>query len=135
MEASTAEERLKAPPDAEAEAAAAAADQNGGAAHEPDLEGSGPDEQAVPALVIEGSGQLGLKIGGSKPDTSQVKLQGGSINLGSTHFEKGEYVNLVVKARVAAIEIVDKIDRSTGDVVETVRRHKLRVEYVEKVGG
>lgn len=100
-----------------------------------DLEGESETEQAVPDLVIEASGQLGLKIGGRKPDAAQVKLRGGSIDLRQGQFEKGEYANILCKVRCAEVHLVDKIDRSTGDVTDTIRRHILKIEHVEKVGG
>lgn len=102
---------------------------------EPDLEGQTADEQAVPDLVIEASGQLGLKIGGRKPDEAVVKLRGGSIHLPEGQFEKGEYANILCKVRCAEVHLVDKIDRRTGDIVTTTRRHILKIEHVEKVGG
>lgn len=131
MEAST-RSRPKAVPDPESDAEAIAA-ANGAGEREPDLEGAEAEEQARPELEIEASGQLSIKVGGEKPDTAQVRLQGGSIQLREGQFEKGEYVNLVVKARCAEVHFVDKIDKATGDVVEVIRRHKLKIEHVEKV--
>lgn len=125
---------LAAAPDPESDQAAIDAMNNGQAGEQnPDLEGSGPDEQAPPPIEIDGSGQLSMKVGGEKPETAQVKLQGGSIHLREGQFDKGEYVNLAVKARCAEVHFIDKIDKSTGEVVDTIRRHKLKIEHVEKV--
>ena len=90
-------------------------------------------EPAIPPLTMEGEGQLSLDVGGEKPNISQVKMRGASIELPDGQFKKGQRVSLAIEGRVAKIEFEDKIDPQTGDVVSTVRRHHIRVEGVEQV--
>lgn len=99
-----------------------------------DLEGQEAEEQAIPELEVEGEGQLSLKIGGRKPDSSEVKLRGGSIKVPKGQYEKGDVLNFLVKVRCTEIHAVDKMDNSTGDVVETVRRQIFKIQGVERVG-
>lgn len=92
------------------------------------------DPPAIPELVIEGARQLSMKVGGSKPDESLVKMRGGSIAVGNGgEFEKGSLVDLTVRCRVQEVHFVDKVDKQTGEIVGTVRRHILKPERVEKV--
>jgi hypothetical protein len=99
-----------------------------------DLEGEDAQEQAIPELEVEGDGQLSLKIGGRKPDSAEVKLRGGSIKVPKGQYEKGDVLNFLVKVRCTEIHAVDKIDNSTGEVVETVRRQIFKIQGVERVG-
>ena len=142
MEAGTAERTgAEVPPpdfDPESDAEAIAAS-NGrpdtDAEPDADLEGEGNDEQAIPELVVEGDGQLTLKVGGRKPDKSTVKLRGGSISIPRGQFEKGDTVNLLVKVTCSEVHLVDKRDNTTGEVVETERRQIMKITGVERVGG
>lgn len=99
------------------------------------LEGEQEQEQVVRRrVVIEGDGQLSLAVGGKKPTDSEVKITGGSIGY-EGQLQKGETIALVVHARVSKVEFVDKIDSKTGDVVQTIRRHGLRIEGATPVNG
>src|SRR6185503_9149689 len=66
-------------------------------ATEPDPEGE-PDPAAdtEPEIVLEGTGQLSMQVGGKKPTSSELKLQGGSIGL-EGQFSKGETIVLRVE--------------------------------------
>lgn len=100
------------------------------------LDGEDPDEQAPPAippLIIDGDGQLTLTIGGEKPTKATVKLRGGKIDVASGDLDKGAIVDLVLKAQVAEVHIVDKRDGQTGEVTEVERRHILKPVSVERI--
>lgn len=138
MSVEAVEERAEAvDPESDAEAAAAmGGTPNGGEPDkepEGDLEGQGADEQAAPELAVEGSGQLSLKIGGSKPTTATIKLRGGSIHVDGGQIEKGESLNLVVSAVCSEVHLVDKRDNSTGEITVTERRQIMKITGVEKV--
>lgn len=124
-------------------AEAAEAEANGGGAadpdpgpdaeHEGDPPGTGAGEQAEPQVAIAGDGKLSLAVGGLAPDSAEVKLRGGSIEMPAGQLKKGEIVNLMVKVQVAEVHLVDKIDNSTGEITGTVRRHVAKIKGVEKV--
>lgn len=99
------------------------------------LDGEGePQEEPRRRVVIEGDGQLSLSVGGKRPTDSEVKIVGGSIGYNG-QLQKGDTIALVVHARVSKVEFVDKIDSKTGDVVQTIRRHGLRIEGATPVQG
>lgn len=103
------------------------------------LPGEGPEEAveqdpALPPLRMVGEGkQLTLAIGGGKPTKSEVKLRGGSIEIDSGEFAKGEFVDVVARCRVRGVHIEDHFDRQTGEVTQTIRRHILVIENIERV--
>jgi hypothetical protein len=76
-----------------------------------------------------GLGQLTLDVGGATVDTSTI----GSIKWGAEtrdlpgQFRKGDDVAIALVARVVAVNIEDKYD-AHGNVVETIRKHVLRVD-------
>lgn len=104
-------------------------------AQEPDLEGEGDGEQGDKLfdLQLEGDKELNSKVGGRKPDKATVKLRGGSIIVPQGQYEKGDTVNVLVSLRCAELHFVDKIDNSTGEIVETERRQVMKITNVEKV--
>lgn len=104
-------------------------------AAETPLEGEAADEQVErhDEIVLEGDGQLSLTIGGKKPNVSKVLLRGGQIPF-TGEARKGDHLALRVECVVGEIHVIDKIDSGTRDVVETVRKHVLKVEGVELVG-
>lgn len=72
--------------------------------------------------------RLTANAGGAKPDSSEFKLNGRSLELGAaTQFAKGAKLRLEVEAEVVAVEFVDKHDKETGQITGTVRRHKLKI--------
>lgn len=100
------------------------------------LDGEEADEQAppvIPPLVIEGDGQLTLSVGGEKPTMATIKLRGGKIEVPSGDLDKGQVVDLVVKAQVAEVHFADTRDGQTGEVTSTDRRHILKPISVERI--
>lgn len=81
-------------------------------------------------LRIDGDGQVSLDVGGDVPTLSTVALQGRKIELAG-QFEKGELVELRVTARVGGVHFDDKTN-SDGDVIDTTRKHILRIEEVSR---
>lgn len=138
MDASTRERGPKAVPDPEGDQAAIDAMNNGaqppGDEPDPDLEGQGAEEQPkIFDLQLEGDRKLNNNIGGRKPDKATVKLRGGSIIVPEGQYEKGDTLNLVIGVRCTEVHGVDKMDNSTGEIVETERRQVFKVTAVEKV--
>lgn len=93
--------------------------------------GDGPDLHDE--VVLEGDGQLTLAIGGRKPNVSKVVLRGGQIPFNG-EAKKGDHVALRVECVVGEIHVIDKIDSQTREVVETIRKHVLKVEGAQIVG-
>lgn len=85
---------------------------------------------APSGLRIDGDGQVSLDVGGEVPTLSTVALQGRKIELAG-QFEKGELVELRVVARVGGVHFDDKTS-ADGDVIDTTRKHILRIEEVSK---
>lgn len=118
-------------PDPQGSGAAAGGDD--GAEPDGDFPGEDGIEQGPAPIAIQGEGQLSLTVGGLKPDKASVKLRGGSIDLPAGQLKKGDVQNLLIKVRVTEVHLVDKMDNSTGEVVETERRHIAKIMGVEKV--
>lgn len=77
-------------------------------------------------LVVEGSGQLSLAVGGKKPTGSGLRLTGGKVDVDG-QFQKGETIVLRVTAVVGEVAFIDKTDSKTGQVVGCERRQKARI--------
>lgn len=104
-----------------------------GAAGDVDLEGEGDEHVEERAeLVIEGDGQLSLAVGGKNPTVSKIILRGGQIPF-TGQLRKGEHLALRVELRCAEVHLIDKIDSTTREVTETVRKHVLKVEGAERM--
>lgn len=107
------------------------------AENEGDLPGEGEEEQGQPELPpveVEGTGQqLTLEVGGERPTKATVKLQGGSIGIPVGQFDKGEEIDLVIRARCMAVAVIDKRDGQTGQITETERRHTFKVTNVNRL--
>lgn len=85
---------------------------------------------ASSGLRIDGDGQVTLDVGGEMPTLSTVALQGSKIELAG-EFAKGEIVELSVRARVSSVQFTDKLGAG-GDVIDTTRKHVLRIEEVSR---
>lgn len=98
------------------------------------LEGEGAGEQQPESeIILEGDGQLSLRVSGKKPDKATVKIRGGSIHVGKGQFDKGDTVDLLIKAQCAEVHLVDKRDGQTGEIIETERRQIFKISAVERV--
>lgn len=101
-----------------------------------ELEGEGQGEQpdSEPQLAIQGMGsKLTDKVGGAKPDVSEAKMGGASVAIPEGQFEKGEVLEVVCKVQCTKVEVVDKMNNTTGERTETVRRHHFRTLHVERL--
>lgn len=87
-----------------------------------------PDEQ----LVIEAGGQISLKVGGRNADEATLTLQGGEVKV-SGQFEKGERARLEIEGVVSEITFTDLMDRKTGNVTGTKRKHVLKIDGIQVV--
>jgi hypothetical protein len=91
-------------------------------------------EIKFPKPEILGEGQLSLSVGGESPDTSLVKMTGVEIQVpNGGQFKKGQFLDVVLRVRVAGVHIDDKFDNATGTVTGTTRKHILKPLRVERV--
>lgn len=98
-----------------------------------DAPGEGEGESApVISLEIPGEGQLTLTVGGTKPETSTVKLVGGKMDISGGDFDKGAPVNILIKGVVTEVSFIDSYDQY-GNIKGTERRHKVRPFGVERI--
>jgi hypothetical protein len=97
-----------------------------------DLDDQFPDNGSEPTqLPIPGQyQQLSLDAGGDAPQSSSIKLRGGSLAL-EGQFAKGDVVHLWIEARVGEVTFVDKVD-AHGAVTGTERRHVARMTSVQR---
>jgi hypothetical protein len=110
-------------------AAAAARDEaagNGGAPNLPHAADDNGTEGAGVELVIDGSGQLSMAVGGKRVTTASLRLGGGKVDV-EGQFEKGEILVLRVEAVVGEVAFVDQTDPKTRQVTGCDRRHKARI--------
>lgn len=107
------------------------------AAEEPHNDESKPGLEAVPdsdELIIDVGNQLSMVPGGRKADQSTLTLQGGEVAV-EGQFSKGERVKFEVEGVVSEITFTDLMDRKTGDVTATKRKHVLKLDGIKKVEG
>jgi len=100
--------------------------------------GKGEDDEAqepaFPKPELLGEGQLTLSVGGEKPNESKIKMSGVSIEVPNKgQFNKGQFIDVVVRCRVAGVHVDDLFDNQTGVVTGTIRRHILKPLRVERV--
>lgn len=88
-------------------------------AHLPD-DRAEPDHDAAEGLqlTIGGNRQLGIKVGGRKPDTSVLKLKGTKIDLDG-QFDREDRFQAVITAQVTGDNDQDTIDTLSGEVKST----------------
>lgn len=82
-------------------------------------------------VVIPGDGQITLAIGGKNPNVSKILIRGGQIPF-EGQMKKGEHVTMELELRCAEVHVIDKIDSTTREVTETVRKHVLKVEGAKR---
>lgn len=119
----------------------AATNGNGGEQREP-LDGEHGDERAdkaqapaIPPLVLEGKGQLSLKISGDAPNKATAKMVGGKIEIPAGEYQPGEVIEAVVRLQCRKVSIIDKVDGASGERTEREREHQFKVLQIEKVEG
>lgn len=88
-----------------------------------------PDE-----LVIEAGGQITMVPGGRKADQSTITFQGGEVTV-EGQFTKGERVKFEIEGVVSEITFSDLMDRKTGSVSATKRKHVMKLDGIQKVEG
>ena len=85
-------------------------------------------------VVLEGDGQLTLAVGGRQPNISKVVLRGGQIPFNG-QAKKGARLTLEVECVVGEIHLIDTRDSKTQEIVETTRKHVLKVRGARIVKG
>lgn len=75
--------------------------------------------------------QLSLIAGGEEPTSASMRLKGGSLPV-EGEFEKGDFIRLVVEARISEVHFIDQLDRS-GYVLGAERRHVARIDSVRRL--
>lgn len=86
------------------------------------------------ATVTKLHGRLDDRAGGATVDTSKidsVRFAAGTKEL-DAQFRKGSDVRVTVIARVTGTPVDDKYD-AHGNVAETIRGHRLRIDEVESI--
>lgn len=83
-------------------------------------------QQAIPGTVSK----LTLGAGGNKPESSEMKMRGGSLPVDG-EFAKGSRIRLVIEGVVAEVSFVDHYGKDNY-VDGTVRRHMLRSVHVRR---
>lgn len=92
-------------------------------------EGEGGEEEEAeedePKLAIIGDRELGLKVGGRKPDMATLHLKGGKIELSGpkgSQFDRGDRFLTVSTLQVTADNDKDTIVKHTGEVTSTSKK-------------
>lgn len=117
------------------EAATAARKHQGKAPDEPLPGDDGAPEggEEVTQLSIQGDADLSARVGGRRPDEAVIVIQGGEIKMGKSQFDKGQRVRLVVEGYIAEIHDKDIRDPKTRQVAQSIKRHVLKADHLEKV--
>lgn len=88
-------------------------------------------EPPLDEVVVNGTGQLSMAVGGKQPSRATLSLAGGKVSLAPGQgFTKGETVVLEVVAVITGDHADDKLDRATGVALECVRAFKAKVTDV-----
>lgn len=84
----------------------------------PDDAGDPDAEEEAPQLFVTGERQIGVKVGGRKPDSSVLKLKGGKIDL-QGQFDRGDRFIAVATLQIVGDNDQDTIDKQSGEVKST----------------
>lgn len=95
-------------------------------AHLPDDGGDEPEEEKEPLLFLLGHKQLGVKVGGFKPDSSTLAIEGGKIDLAG-QFDLGERFPAVFTLQVTGNLDRHSIERDSGTVKGQKRKQEATV--------
>jgi hypothetical protein len=72
--------------------------------------------------------KLTSHAGGQAPNLSEFKLNGRSLDLGAgTQFDKGSRSTILIEVEWTGVNFVDKHDKETGQVTDTIRRHAGKI--------
>lgn len=85
-----------------------------------------PEEEKDPLLWLLGNKQLGVKVGGRKPDASVLKVKGGKIEL-EGQFDRGDRFPAVFDLQVTGDGDRDSIELETGTVKSTRKTQEATV--------
>lgn len=101
------------------------------AAEEPSEEQEGglsavPDPDSG-ELAIEADGQIGMKVGGRKPDSAILKVKGAKIDLGEGQFNRGDRITAVTILQVTGDNDQDTINTLSGEVKSTSKAQNATV--------
>jgi hypothetical protein len=96
-----------------------------------------PDLEAVPddddiELYVDAGGQISLVAGGRQADESTIVFRGGEITVNG-EFEKGQRLTFQIEGVVSEITFTDRMERKTGDVTGTKRKHVMKLDGITKV--
>jgi hypothetical protein len=82
-------------------------------------DGAGEEEEEPESqLLLMADRQLGLRVGGRKPDSSVLKLKGGKIDL-QGQFDRGDRFLAVTTLQVTGDNDQDTIEKLSGEVKST----------------
>lgn len=81
-------------------------------------DGQEDEDPKSPLLHLLGNRELGLKVGGRKPDVASMKVKGGKIEL-TGQYDRGDRFPAVFDLQVTEDKDVDSIETATGTVKAT----------------
>lgn len=84
------------------------------------------EEEKDPLLFLLGNKQLGVKVGGRKPDASVLKVKGGKIEL-EGQFDRGDRFPAVFDLQVTGDGDRDSIELETGTIKSTRKTQEATV--------
>jgi len=82
-------------------------------------DGNGEGEEPTDQLFLTADRELGVKVGGRKPDSSVLKLKGGKVDLPKSQFNRGDRFLAVTTLQVTGDNDQDTIEKLSGDVKST----------------
>lgn len=94
------------------------------------LEDAAKKEEAAQPMIEGFRKAFTDSAGGNVPDGSMIRLNGGKLAL-EGEFDKGDFVDLVVRVRVAEVHFVDRIDKH-NNVYQTDRVHVCKLSNVQR---
>lgn len=112
---------------------------NGGAPPTPpaNLPGDEPDDDDVEedekGLRLIGDRELGLKVGGRKPDGTTLKFKGAKVDLGAGQFDRETRIRTVDVWQVTGDNNQDTIDTASGEVKSTSKVQSATLCGTERV--
>lgn len=93
-------------------------------------------EAEVPPLGIVGNRELGLKVGGRKPDSSTLHLKGGKIELTGpkgSQFDRGDRFLTVSTLQVTGDNDQDTIVKHTGEITSASKKQSATLCGIERI--